>query len=74
MEIKVCSKCKKNKKLTHYHKGSSSMDGRHIDHILPLASFDLTNKEELLKACHYTHLQPLWRHENLAKGAKIIKN
>ena len=29
-----------------------------IDHILPLASVDLTNREEFLRVCHYTNLQP----------------
>jgi len=44
----------------------------HIDHIIPLASFDLANKGQFLKACHYTNLQPLWAEENLSKGSKII--
>lgn len=46
--------------------------GWHIDHIMPLISFNLTDREQFLKACHYTNLQPLWAKDNLSKGSKII--
>ena len=46
--------------------------GWHIDHIKPLASFDLSDRKQLLEACHYTNLQPLWAKDNLSKGNKSI--
>lgn len=49
-----------------------TIDGWHIDHIKPLASFDLTNREQFLEACHYTNLQPLWAMDNYKKGDKIL--
>ena len=47
-------------------------DGWHIDHIKPLASFDLTDRNQLLEACHYTNLQPLWATDNIIKRDKLI--
>ena len=44
--------------------------GWHIDHIRPLASFDLQDPTQLAQACHYTNLQPMWWWQNLIKGAK----
>ena len=43
----------------------------HLDHIIPLAAFDLTNYEQFLSAANYRNYQPLWSHENLSKGAKL---
>ena len=42
----------------------------HLDHKRPLSSFDLTDREQLLQACHYTNIQPLWAIDNLRKNAK----
>jgi hypothetical protein len=42
----------------------------HIDHIIPLAAFDLTKPAQQRKAFHWKNLQPLWAVENLKKGAR----
>lgn len=45
--------------------------GWHIDHIKPLAAFDLTDETQAKEACHYKNLQPLWRLDNITKGARL---
>lgn len=42
-----------------------------IDHIMPLDYFDLTDRKQVLVACHYTNLQPMWWNDNIAKGSKM---
>jgi len=44
----------------------------HIDHIIPLASFNLEDPKQLSAACHFSNLRPLWKKDNLSKGAKIM--
>lgn len=46
--------------------------GWHIDHIVPLAFFDLTDRAQFLQACHYTNLQPMWAMENYKKSKKNL--
>lgn len=43
----------------------------HIDHIVPIASFDLSDPEQQKLCFHYSNLQPLEATENMRKGAKI---
>lgn len=48
-------------------------NGWHIDHKIPLDSFDLTHRSQFLKAVHYTNLQPLWAFDNMSKHNKILE-
>jgi len=43
-----------------------------LDHIEPLASFDLTDRDQFLEACCYTNLQPLTIEEHLEKTSKEV--
>ena len=48
----------------------------HIDHIVPvnyfIKNFDFNDINVQKKCFHYTNLRPLWKSDNLSKGAKII--
>ena len=43
----------------------------HLDHIKPLVSFSLDFRPELLAACNYRNLQPLWAPDNCSKGGRV---
>lgn len=43
-----------------------------VDHIIPCASFDLTDPKQQSKCFHYSNLQPLWAVDNMRKGARLI--
>ena len=43
----------------------------HIDHIIPVSSFNLHKRKQLLTCFHYTNLRPLWGRANLRKSAKL---
>ena len=45
--------------------------GWHIDHIIPLDYFDITDPEQQKRAWHYTNLRPLWARDNIRKSNKI---
>ena len=47
------------------------LHGWHIDHIIPVSSFDLTDITQVYKCFHYTNLQPLWAVDNLHKSNKV---
>lgn len=43
----------------------------HIDHIQPLASFNLQDAQQLAIACNYINLRPMWARANMEKGSAI---
>ena len=45
--------------------------GWHVDHIVPISSFDLTCEKQQKECFHYTNMQPLWAFDNLSKGASL---
>ncbi len=51
---------------------NNTTKGWHIDHIIPICNFDLTDTEQQKKAFHISNLQPLWAKENLTKSKYIL--
>ena len=44
----------------------------HVDHMMPLHSFDLSDPEQMRRAWHWSNLSLLSREDNLRKGSKVI--
>ena len=42
-----------------------------IDHIIPIASFDLSVAEQVQKCFHFSNLQPLWKRDNRDKSDRL---
>ena len=42
----------------------------HIDHIIAMAKFDLSDPQQQEDACNYTNLKPLLAENNLIKGSR----
>jgi hypothetical protein len=43
----------------------------HIDHVMPLAAFDLSDPKQQRAAFHYKNLRPMWELDNKRKSSKI---
>jgi hypothetical protein len=43
----------------------------HVDHIIPCASFDLSDPVHQLECFHWSNLQPLWGPDNIRKGKRL---
>ena len=62
--------------LERQFKGKMAWDNPgsfHIDHIVPLAAFDLTDPMQLKVACNWQNLRPLPPKKNMSKGAKLTE-
>ena len=46
----------------------------HIDHIIPCASFDLTDQKQQKLCFHFSNLRPAWARENIVKSDKMPDN
>lgn len=45
----------------------------HVDHIIPCAEFDLTQKAEIRACFALSNLRPLGARENIQKGRKLMR-
>jgi len=43
----------------------------HVDHVIPLSNFDLTDPAQQFAAANWKNLQPLWAVDNISKGNRL---
>jgi hypothetical protein len=75
-ELVGCSFDYLRQHIERQFKGRMSWDNPssfHIDHIVPLASFDLTDPAQLKVACNWQNLRPIPPKKNMSKGAKLTE-
>lgn len=62
---------------SQFRKGMSwdnyGIDGWHVDHILPCATFDHNDPKQVAQCWHWTNLRPLWAKENMNKSDTITE-
>ena len=51
-----------------------SHNGWHLDHVRPLATFDLSDFEQRKTAFNWRNYQPLWGKENMSKQNNYTSN
>ena len=49
-------------------------DNIHVDHMMPCASFDLSQPSQQKMCFHYTNLAPLLIEDNLTKSDRLVHN
>lgn len=50
----------------------NKQDQWNLDHIIPIALFDLSRASHQERCFHFSNYQPLWRTENQSKGSKVF--
>ena len=75
LDLIGCSVSELHAHISSLFVGSMSWDNYgsfwHIDHIKPLAAFDLHNPAELAASMHFSNLQPLTIRDNCSKGSML---
>ena len=75
LELLGCSPAFYKKWIAKHFKKGMTFDNAHlwhIDHVVPLNSFDLTDPEQQRNAFHYTNHRPEWAKANIKKGTKSV--